>query len=193
MPNAIMQCIRARRSVRRYTDKPVDENHIETLIEAARWAPSGGNNQTAHFAVISNTDELHSLNSLIRAAFLTWQPDDNYGPKLAAKKKAENEQVNFFFHAPLLVIASNEEHYQNGMADCATALQNILLAATSLGLGSCWVNQLRWLREEETIRDFLTRFGVPRNHLVCGGAVIGHSETVPSAPARKEGTWTLTR
>ena len=193
MPNTIMDCIRSRRSVRKYKDEPVSEEHLQVLLEAAIWAPSGSNQQSWFFTAVQNTGIINDLNALVRTTFLTWDTTDEYLLNTKSKKNAENPNIHFFFHAPLLIIASNEQENRNGMADCAAALQNILLAATSLGLGSCWVNQLRWLREEKTIRQYLAKLGVPKNHLVCGAAVIGHAAHAPKAPDRAPNTRCVVR
>jgi len=74
------------------------------------------------------------------------------------------------------------------MADCALALQNIFLAAQSLGLGSCYINQLHWLRDDPSIRAYLLELSIPKEHTICSSAAIGFIGKEPTAPIRKEGT-----
>jgi nitroreductase len=74
------------------------------------------------------------------------------------------------------------------MADCALALENLFLAAQSLGLGSCYINQLHWLRDDPGVRSFLFELGVPKEHTICSSAVVGFIGTESPAPARKEDT-----
>ena len=193
MPNSILDCIRGRRSVRKYTDQLVDESNINILLEAAVWAPSGGNAQSWFFTAIQNAEILNELNALLLATFRAWDTKDEYLISLKSKNNVDNDNTHFFFHAPLLIIASNVQDNRNGMSDCAVALQNIMLAATSLGLGSCWVNQLRWLREETAVRQYLAKLGVPEDHLVCGASVIGHAAHSPKPPARKANTTVIVR
>ena len=139
--NTILACIRERRSTRRFTDKQITRDELDTLLDAAIWAPSGSNSQSWLFTAIQNPDALNKLNTLIREAFARWTPDDDYPAKFSGKERAKREDYNFIYHAPTLIISSNRPHYKNAMTDCALALQNIFLAAQSLGLGSCYINQ----------------------------------------------------
>jgi nitroreductase len=128
------------------------------------------------------------LNELVREAFQHWIPDDDYPGKLAIKEHSQKEDYSFYRDAPTLIIASNQQNYKNAMADCALALGNIFLAAQSLGLGSCYINQLHWLRDDPVVRSFLFELGVPKEHTICSSAVVGFIGTESPAPARKEGT-----
>jgi nitroreductase len=188
MLQEVMNCIRSRRSIRKFTDREITPEELDTLLEAATWAPSGGNSQSWLFTAITDRRALAKLNETIRQAFLAWTPDDEYPAKRKAKVNAKNENYNYFHYAPVLIIASNVPDYQNAMADCSTALQNIFLAATAMGLGSCWINQLRWLREEAPVREYLAALGLPKEHVICGSAAIGHPGHTPPAPGRKGGT-----
>jgi nitroreductase len=79
------------------------------------------------------------------------------------------------------------------MADCALAMENIFLAAQSLGLGSCYCNQLFWLRNEEIVRTYLAELGIPREHVICNAAAIGFIGQESAAPVRKNGTINIIR
>ena len=89
--------------------------------------------------------------------------------------------------APVLVIASNEPTRTGGM-DCACALQNMFLAAHSLGIASCWINQLSYTCDAPEVRAYLKRLGVPTVHKVYGCAALGYNGgKEPAAHPRKEG------
>jgi quinol monooxygenase YgiN/nitroreductase len=184
----VLDSIRARRSTRQFQKQQIEAEHLKTLLEAAIWAPSGGNNQSWLFTAIQNKDVLSKLNELVREGFQRWTPDDDYPGKLGAKAAAQKEGFNFFHHAPTLIIASNRPNYENAMADCALALENLFLAAQSLGLGSCYINQLHWLRNDSGVRDYLFELGIPKEHVICSSAVVGYIGKESSAPPRREGT-----
>jgi nitroreductase len=74
------------------------------------------------------------------------------------------------------------------MADCSLALENIFLTAESLGLGSCYINALHWLRVDGPLRDFLCELGIPREHTICNAAAIGYIARPSEPPTRKENT-----
>jgi nitroreductase len=191
--NEVLACIHARRSTRRFTDQQISPEQLDTLLDAAIWAPSGGNNQSWLFTAIQKKEVLLHLNELVREAFQHWIPDDDYPGKLAIKEHAQKEGYTFYREAPTLIIASNQSNYENAMADCSLALQNIFLAAQSLGLGSCYINQLHWLRDDASVRDFLLELGIPREHTICSAAVIGFIGAESHPPARKPGTIRIIR
>jgi hypothetical protein len=104
------------------------------------------------------------------------------------KEHSQKEGFSFYRGAPTLIIASNRPNYENAMADCAVALENIFIAAQSLGLGSCYINQLHWLRNDSGVRAYLFELGIPKEHTICSSAAIGFIGAESPAPARKEGT-----
>ena len=133
------------------------------------------------------------INELVREGFQRWVPDDDYPGKHAAKPASQKEGYNFYYHAPTLIIASNRPGYENAMADCALALENIFLAAQSIGLGTCYINQLHWLRDDPDLRAYLQELGIPREHTICSAAAVGYiARETPSLP-RREGTVNIIR
>jgi len=188
MRDEVLSCIRERRSTRSFQPQQITDNELNTLLEAAMWAPSGGNSQTWSFIAIQNQERLSELNELVRAGFQVWVPDDDYAAKQNAKEKSAREGYNFYYHAPTVIVAANRPNYANAMADCACALQNIFLAAQATGLGSCYINQMRWLKDDKDIRSFLSKLGMPEDYLVFGAAAIGYVEKATPPQPRKEGT-----
>ena len=186
--NEVLNCIHARRSTRNFQEGQIEEEYLEALLEAAIWAPSGSDNQSWLFTAIQNKDILSKINELLREGFQHWTPDDNYPGKHAAKVYAQREDCHFFHHAPTLIIASNRPNYENAMADCALALGNIFLAAQSLGLGSCYINSLHWLRNDTKLRNYLFQLGIPKEHTICSAAAVGYIAKESRIPLRKDGT-----
>ena len=86
-----------------------------------------------------------------------------------------------------LIIASNTRGYANGMADCACAMENMMLAAHSMGLGTVWINQLKDTCGDAGVRKLLTAFGVPEDHDVYACCAIGTALGGAKAPDRKAG------
>lgn len=186
--NEVLNCIHARRSTRNFQERQIEQVQLDTILNAAIWAPSGGNNQSWLFTAIQNKELLLKLNELVKEGFQQWTPDDDYPGKLGAKAASEKPTYNFYYQAPTLIIASNRPGYENAMADCALALQNMFLAAQSLGLGSCYINQLHWLRDDLCIREFLFTLGIPKEHTICSAAAIGYIGKESAPPPRKKDT-----
>ncbi|WP_378952916.1 nitroreductase family protein [Pelosinus sp. sgz500959] len=191
--NEILQNILTRRSIRAYQKEQILDTELEAIIKAAQYAPSGGNSQSWHFSVVQNEEKLKELNAHVREAFKDLIIDNTtYRSKVSGKKAAESNRYNFYYHAPTLIIVSNDREYSNAMADSSVALQNIFLAAHSLHMGSCWINQLTWFGDQPKIREVLTTFGIPENYKICGAAALGYvSGNQPKATPRKEGTVTI--
>ncbi len=194
MSNPIIEAIKNRRSTRQFTNEQITEEQMDTILESAIWAPSGSNSQSWLFTAIQNKEVLMKLNDFVREGLQTWTPKDDYISKMTAiRQQAQKEDYNFYYHAPTLIIASNRPNYNNAMADCALALENIFLAAESMELGSCYINQLRWLNDYEPLRDYLAELGVPREHVICSAAAVGHKARSSNAPERKPGTVKIIR
>lgn len=191
--NEIISIIESRRSTRSFTDEQITAEQLDALLASAIWAPSGGNNQSWLFTAIQNREILSKLNSLVRAGFGRYVSDDDYPGKHSIIEQAKHDDFNFYYHAPTLIIASNKPNYENAMADCSLALENIFLTAESLGLGTCYINQLHWLRNDIEVRNYLATLGVPIEHTICSSAAVGHIGKKSSAPARKEGTVNIVR
>jgi nitroreductase len=192
--NEVLRTIRARRSTRKFTGEQISTEQLDALLEAAIWAPSGSNSQSWKFTAIQKPEVLLSLNELVRSGFLErYEPDDDYPGKKFAKQAAANESYNFYYHAPTFIIASNVNGYANAIADCALGLENVFLAAESLGLGSCYINQLHWLENDAPLREYLETLGVPRDHEICASASIGYVAAASNAPERKPGTVNIIR
>lgn len=66
----------------------------------------------------------------------------------------------FCYNAPVLIIVANKKDYGNNQAGCALALENMMLEANELDLGSCYINQLKWLNEDQKILSYLQSLGM---------------------------------
>jgi nitroreductase len=193
--NEVIDNILTRRSIRTYSEEQISDEKLNAILEAAKYAPSGSNSQLWRFTVVQNKEKLQLLNSAVREAFRKVEVDEKtYRSIRGGKIAAEKESYNFYYNAPTLIIVSNDKEHPNAMADSAVALENILLAAHSLGLGACYINQLRWFSEEKEIRKVLGELGIPENYMVCCSSAIGHnSSSMPKAAPRKEGVVDIIR
>ena len=186
--NEVLQNIKARHSVRTYTDRQVSAHDLDLILEAATYAPNGMHYETWHFTAIQDAAVLTELNEAIKGAFAK-----SGEPRL--RERGHSTTYCCYYHAPTLVIVSNEPTQWWAPMDCACALENIFLAARSLGIGSCWINQLGQTCYDPEVRALLTRLGVPQNHKVYGCAALGYEPA--DAPQKekkvKEGTITIIR
>ena len=180
-----MEAILTRRSTRNYRPDPVAQEKLDLILDAARQAPSGGNNQTCHFIVIRSPRVLGKLIAMTEAAFAKMEiAEDTYASlkhSIAASKKGG---YVFCYNAPVLIVVANRRDYGNNMADCACAIENMMVAANALDLGSCWINQLRWLNEEPSLVEYLQSLGMKENERVYGAVIVGTPATDSGLPNR---------
>lgn len=146
----VFTVIKTRRSVRQYTDEPVSEADIKTMLECAMLAPSAANEQPWEFVVIRDRDELARIGRI-------------------------NQYASFAKKAPLAILVCLNESRETikGMAilDVGMASQNLLLAARGLGLGAVFTG-IYPIRER--MADFAKLCNLPANVLPIGLIVIGH-------------------
>ena len=114
--------------------------------------------------------------------------------KLArAVAEADNRGPEYnFYGAPVNIIISYKRDEHHALVDGAAAMENLLLMATELGLGSCWINQLRETCDVPEVRALLTEYGVPEDHIVVCSAAIGYIEKETPAKPRHEGLVSIT-
>ena len=181
-----IEAILTRRSTRSYKPDAVETEKLQKIIDAGRHAPSGGNNQTCHFLVVQNPEVLNKLAALTESAFAKMEvtPETYSSLKMSINLSKKGGYV-FHYHAPVLIIVANQKNYGNNMADCAVAVENMLIAANSLDLGSCWINQLHWLTEDAEILKYLQELGLKENERVYASLVVGYAKSESGLPNRK--------
>lgn len=172
-----------RRSVRKFTDKPVDRALLDNLLKEALWAPSGMNRQPWKFVVVRGA----SLKKLLE--FSDGMAEDMEGP-LAAQQF--NEKMRSFIKSyfrnlggastAVVCLSKAAPTYladHANMVSCAAAMYNFLLLAHEAGLACCWMTGYA-LREEE----FMKFLGVEGYKLV-GVTPVGYADQAPPVPPRK--------
>jgi nitroreductase len=89
-----------------------------------------------------------------------------------------SKRGNYIFHynAPVFIVVANKKTYGNAMADSACALENMMVAANALDLGSCWINQLHWLDENENVRRYMMEHGLTEDETITGALILGYPE-----------------
>lgn len=175
-----------RRSTRKYLDKEVSQELLEKIIETGRYAPSGGNSQSNHFLVIQNKQIIDHLVKMVERAFSQMEITENmYRSLQNSINLSKKGGYVFCYNAPVLIIVANKKDYGNNQADCALALENMMLEANELDLGSCYINQLKWLNEDQKILSYLHSLGMNEDERVYGSLIVGYPDTNDGKPLRK--------
>jgi nitroreductase len=170
-----LEAIKTRRSVRKFSDRPVEPEKLRTVLDAARLAPSWANMQCSRFVVVEDPAVKEKISGLsyVEAFFAP----RGYKTNPAQKALAE---------APLVIVACadpgqsgdlREQRYY--LTDVGIATENLMLAAHAVGLGSVFVGVF----DEEELADLLH---IPPNIRIVGLFPLGYpQEEVKTAPSRK--------
>ena len=182
-----LEAIKTRRSTRKFKARAVEMEKLQQIVEAGRFGPTGGNAQGNHFFVISNATVLMMLKDMVQTAFAKMElRDDLYKSLKNSIMLSQKGNYSFSYNAPVLIVVANKKDYGNNMADVACAVENMMLAANELDLGSCYINQLKWLNEEPSIRGYLGTLGLKDDERVYASVAIGYADTESGLPNRTE-------
>ncbi|HEY3277130.1 MAG TPA: nitroreductase family protein [Syntrophorhabdaceae bacterium] len=162
-----VQFLRSRRSIRLYKDRPVEKAAIRELIEAARYAPTGGNTQLVEWQVLTDRAQIHEIARLaaewLREALNTDSQLTLSAPYLPMIVKSwDSGKDSILRNAPVLIAASAPKIAMNGMVDLTLALSYLDLLAPAKGLGTCWAGLLqRALLSSPALKNAA---GIPEDH-----------------------------
>ena len=170
-----MEAIMTRRSTRRMKPDLPPRELIERVIEAGRAAPSGSNSQTTYFIVITKPSTLKDLAELVQSEFAKMEiAPDTYVSLRNSINASRTGNYVFHYNAPVLIVTANKKDYGNAMADSACALENMMIAANALNLGTCWINQLHWLTDHRAVQAYMQNLGLKDDETITGGLILGY-------------------
>ncbi len=184
--NETMKSILARRSFKAFKSDPIGDDILETIIEAAKYAPTGMNRQAWHFTVVKSEEGKVMFKTAIEKMLEKRGPmpaPPPMGPGVIVKPDAE------FRGAPVMIIVSGDSKIDITRADCDLATENMYIAAASFGVMSGWSHM--------TTKDLLSdpevkkQFKIPEGYNVYSASFFGYplGEAKDRGP-RKEGTVT---
>jgi nitroreductase len=159
--NETIKNILERRSIRNFSDRDVKWDDLELIIRCGRAAPNSWDNQTFIITVVSNKKIIRGL------AEITWK---YLGGKL---------EDHLFFGSSLIIIVSDRRDNFVRLADAGCVLENMFIAAQSLGISSVWVNQFSTLTEKLDVIELFEALKIPRDYAVCGIGVFGYAGAPP--------------
>lgn len=183
MANDTLNIIRQRRSIRRFKAEQIAESDLQALLEAAIHAPSAMNQQKWHFTVVQDRGLLDLMVEIVKQNIL------NTGIDFLVKR-ASTPGYSTFHHAPTIIMVSGDA---NAQIDCGAAAENILIAAESLGLGSCMMTSPALLFASDEGNRLRERLGIPPGYNHICTIALGYKAETPSMPPRKPEVITYVR
>ena len=185
--NETIQTILSRRSTRSYAKKEVEQEKIDTILKCACYAPSARNMQPWHFTVITSRAMLDRISAENRKIMQA-------SPEEMVRKMADDPNFDSFRGAPMAIVVSGQRDAAFAAGDCANAVENMALAACSLGLGSCYLASFKICLEAPSGAWLLRELQIPENFVPLYALSIGYSIEVPGERAtRRENTITFIR
>ncbi len=181
--NEVLKAIAERRAVRSYKQRRIPRNLIMKIINAGNQAPSGMNSQPWRFVVVEDK-ALHKklLETAIPNAKRLLESVKTSNPeryKIIMKRHEELEDP-IYYSAPAIIFVIGSGTYAD--LSCPLACENMMLAAFSLGLGSCWVQFGSLVTDNEEIRD---AFELREDEKIFGPIVFGYPKDIPQPPEKR--------
>lgn len=177
----ILECINSKRSIRAYTDDNISEETLTNLIELGTKASTGSGMEPWGFLIIRDKNEIESLSEMTKQYLLDNLEKYPYFSQYESWLK--NPDYNIFNNAnKVLVIYGNKDSHWY-IYDCSLAAGNIMLAAHSMGIGTCWIGFA-----EATLnkKEFKEKHGVPENYELVSTISMGYMKTKLTSPKRKQ-------
>ncbi|MBS7633031.1 nitroreductase family protein [Candidatus Bathyarchaeota archaeon] len=178
--NEIIRVIKSRRSIRKFKTSQIPEPLLNEILECALLAPNARNQQKWHFTVIQNKGMLSRIVNILKENMI------NSGIEFLAER-AKNPDFNPFGNAPTIILVTADKTARFAEIDCALAAENMLIAAESLGLGSCIMASTEFLFASEKGRELKRELGVPEGYEHVCVITLGYKDETPlEKPRRKD-------
>ena len=184
--NETMQTILHRRVIRRFDERQIDEELLQQILQAGLYAPSAGGKQGVIFAVCQDKEVNERLGKIKRA---------NSNPHMAtAKNYVSKEQpsiaddpklINAFYDAPTVITMFAPKNFLFSVDDCAVAAENMMLAADSLGIGSCYIGQGWTAFADSYGQEVLRKWEIRTDYYAVMQLLLGYPKADDKHPAAK--------
>ena len=166
MENEVIKTLTERRSVRKYTRKQVEEEKLELILKAGTYAPTGMGSQSPIMVVVQDPETI-SLLSRLNAVAMGSSGDPFYG-------------------APTVVVVLADKNMWTCVEDGSLVMGNLMNAAFSLGVDSCWIHRAKEVFETKEGKELLKKWGIGENYIGVGNCILGYRDgELASARPRK--------
>ena len=169
--NETLKLLEQRRSIRAYQKEQITDVQLEVILQAGIWAPSAKNQQSPVIVAAQDPDTVAEL-SRLNAQVMGAQSDPFYGAPTVLVVLADPKATNEI----------------NGVCDGALVMGNLMNAAWSLGIGSCWINRAREVFQLPEGKALLAKWGLPEDLVGVGNCILGYpAGDAPAPKERREG------
>ena len=174
MENDFLKLIKSRRSCRHFKPEQVTDEELLAVLEAGTYVPSGHNLQNCFIVALQQPEQMKQLAEL--------------------NAKIWGITSNPYYDAPTYVFVFAPADSGNAFQDGSCILENMMLAAHSIGLGSCWINREKQMFDTEEGKVLMKEWGLPDGLIGIGALAMGYpSREFRPAKPRKEGYYRIIR
>lgn len=175
--DAIIDNMLNRRAIRKYTEQQVSQSQLDTILKCAIYAPSALNLQTWEIRAVQNAEIIEEINN----RFLDFAQGQEFQGSAA---RYLEPGFSISHHAPTLIVIASKKESSYAKIDAGLALQNILLSAHALGLGTCPLGSLVPVLNRPENADILAQLNIPEDYEVTINVALGYPAESPEAPDR---------
>ena len=168
MTNQILHALEERRSIRKYKQDQVDETALEAILRAGTYAPTGRNLQAPVIVAVQDKDTIEQLRRM-NAAIMG------------------DQTLDPFYGAPTVVIVLADKKVRTCIEDGSLVMGNMMNAAYSVGVDSCWIHRAREEFESEEGKALLAKWGIEGDYVGIGHLILGYRDCeYPEKRPRKD-------
>ncbi len=173
--NAVMENMLKRRSIRRFRQEQISEEELDAILEAGLYAPCAGGCQGTIFVVSQDNDTNEKLGRIKKAHFHgRMSTPDAYVSKEQPSIADDASISNAFYDAPTVITIFAPKKFLYAESDACVAAENMLLAATSLGVGSCYIGSAWDSFDDPFGREILLKWGVRTDYYAVLHVLLGY-------------------
>ena len=176
--NETITSILGRRSIRKYKSRAVRMEDLELIVKCGEYAATGMGRQPWHFTIVTSRQFMDAVTEANREIMLA-------SPVERMREAAGAPDFDGWRGAPCAIVVSGDK---DGATDCANAVENMAVAAYSLGLGSCILGSFKICMENGGRPDLVAQLGAPEGYVPYYALAVGYADETPTAAPRKEGS-----
>lgn len=161
--NETLKVLKERRSIRKYKAEQIKDSELDLILEAGTWAPTGMGKQSPVMVVVQDQETISYLSDL-------------------NAKVMGNPDAKPFYGAPTVVVVLADGENPNWLQDGSLVMGNLMNAAHSIGVASCWVNRAREVFEMPEGKELLKKWGLAETYRGVGNCILGYADCPAPEP-----------
>lgn len=165
--NEVLKCLEERRSVRKFKTEQIKDDQLNDIVRAGTYSPTGMGRQSPIIVAVQDKETVSKLS------------------KLNAAVKGNSSDP--FYGAPTVLVVLADKTMPTYVYDGSLVMGNLMNAAWSVGVSSCWIHRAKEVFESEEGKELLNEWGITGDYEGIGNCILGYADMdIPKAPARKD-------